>query len=394
MRQRQPRAIAGVRDPAHFCHGADGLAADPAPCRAGSAALSIIAGVTPGEAGPAHTASPKRPGPRRTGGGVRRRPTGGDPSQIDGATGQNRAVLQPALAHWCARPSAWPRTSWRRRVIAFTARTANARRALADFWFARNYDAERHFERIAGSRRGAAAQHVMSGTMDLNVRPPIDASKDWALVRLSSRACSRGVLRVRHAVERGDDRRGGGQAHRSGFVSSGFHPVETGLLTDPAAWRAASRPRIGPASPAILPIQPNLAAHLRHGRRLLRLTAVAGAPDGLEVVGINVGTYVRVKGADGGRADHEAPRSRHGRQYRRQQQRVCWQAGDLPASRDPGLAREIRPLQMALHLRDLYGGHVDGTYGAEPALGHRGLRRCARPASYRACNPGAAEALA
>ena len=66
----------------------------------------------------------------------------------------------------------------------------------ADFWFARNYDAERHFERIAGSRRGAAAQHVMSGAMDLNVRPPIDASKDWALVRLSSRACSRGVLAI------------------------------------------------------------------------------------------------------------------------------------------------------------------------------------------------------
>lgn len=56
---------------------------------------------------------------------------------------------------------------------------------LADFWFARNFEGKRHFARIAGSGRSAAAQHVMSGSMDLNVRPPIDASKDWALVRLS-----------------------------------------------------------------------------------------------------------------------------------------------------------------------------------------------------------------
>ena len=68
---------------------------------------------------------------------------------------------------------------------------------LADFWFARNYDATRDYARISGHANGTAAQQVMSGSMSLNVRPPIDATKDWAMVRLSRPACSKGVLPIR-----------------------------------------------------------------------------------------------------------------------------------------------------------------------------------------------------
>src|SRR5262245_56738224 len=68
---------------------------------------------------------------------------------------------------------------------------------VADFWFARTYASVRDFVRVAGHAVGTAAQHVRSGAMSLNGRPPIDASKDWALVRLSRPACMRGVLPVR-----------------------------------------------------------------------------------------------------------------------------------------------------------------------------------------------------
>jgi protease YdgD len=68
---------------------------------------------------------------------------------------------------------------------------------LADFWFARNYDASREYALIAGHSARAAAQHVRSGSSHLNVRPPIDATRDWALVRLARPICNKGVLAVR-----------------------------------------------------------------------------------------------------------------------------------------------------------------------------------------------------
>ena len=37
----------------------------------------------------------------------------------------------------------------------------------------------------------------MSGAMTLSVRPPIQATSDWALVRLARPACTKGVLPVR-----------------------------------------------------------------------------------------------------------------------------------------------------------------------------------------------------
>src|SRR5262245_32668196 len=44
---------------------------------------------------------------------------------------------------------------------------------MGDFWFLRNYDAVRDLTHIAGHTNGTAALNVMSGSMSLNVRPPI-----------------------------------------------------------------------------------------------------------------------------------------------------------------------------------------------------------------------------
>jgi protease YdgD len=50
--------------------------------------------------------------------------------------------------------------------------------------------------RVAGAKEGAPEANVTAGSDHLNIRPPIDATHDWALVRLSENACSSGVFKV------------------------------------------------------------------------------------------------------------------------------------------------------------------------------------------------------
>src|SRR5262245_24082001 len=67
---------------------------------------------------------------------------------------------------------------------------------MGDFWFLRDYDAVRDIAHIAGYTKGTAALNVMVGSMSLNVDPPIEATRDWALVRLARPACTKGVLPI------------------------------------------------------------------------------------------------------------------------------------------------------------------------------------------------------
>ncbi len=69
----------------------------------------------------------------------------------------------------------------------------------SDFLFARAYDRERDYARIEGQAAGSAAQHIYTGEFRLNVRPPIDAARDWALVRLDRPICRNGGLAVEPA---------------------------------------------------------------------------------------------------------------------------------------------------------------------------------------------------
>ena len=69
----------------------------------------------------------------------------------------------------------------------------------SDFLFARAYDRERDYARVEGYSVGSAAQHIYTGEFRLNVRPPIDAARDWALVRLERPICGAGGLSVRPA---------------------------------------------------------------------------------------------------------------------------------------------------------------------------------------------------
>ena len=114
----------------------------------------------------------------------------------------------------------------------------------------------------------------MSGSMSLNVRPPIDATRDWALVRLARPACTKGVLPLRVLPIEQILKRGRRQARVPDRLSSRLHAVEARLLAQPCGvaksfehseWSTIARDF---SDPEVL--HP---AHLRHGRRLVGLAA-------------------------------------------------------------------------------------------------------------------------
>ncbi len=336
----------------------------PSTCARRLAALSIIAGVTPGEAGPAHT-------------GLAETPALVEPVAVFG--GDQRVAIP--LRFKALRDKIGLFFNRRSRTVctAFCVApdiVATAGHCLhrphgerpphpADFWFARNYDAERHFERIAGSMSGAAAQHVMSGTMELSVRPPIDASKDWALVRLSSRACSRGVLAI-------------GTLSSEAMIAEAAAKriVQVSYHRDFTPWKLAYSQPCGVERSFETADWASIVGDFADPTQLVLHTCDTGdassgspllldAPDGLKVVGINVGTYVRSKVLmeDGQikkrlKADTVANTAVNSSAFAGKL--ATFQQAQILASPE-----QIRQLQTALHQRDLYGGARDGTYGAK-----------------------------
>ena len=235
---------------------------------------------------------------------------------------------------------------------------------LADFWFARNFEGKRHFERIAGSGRSAAAQHVMSGSMDLNVRPPIDASKDWALVRLSRPACDRGVLPVRALSMQAVI----AEATASRIFQVSYH-------RDFKPWRLAYSGPCGVARSFAAADWPVIAGDFADPTQVLLHTcdtggASSGSPllletgEGIAVVGVNVGTYVQstVLMEDG-----RITKRLEAAEVANTAVNSDAFAGKLKIFREATILtspQEIRALQMALKLRALYPGTIDGAYGA------------------------------
>jgi protease YdgD len=234
---------------------------------------------------------------------------------------------------------------------------------LADFWFARNYDAVRDYARIAG--RGSA-QHVLSGSARLNVRPPIDASKDWAVVRLSRPACAKGSLPVRALPS--DEIIAAAREGRVFQVSyhRDFAPWKLAYSRPCAVSRsfeAADWPTIAQdfSDPDALILHTCDTGGASSGSPLLIET-----PEGPEVIGINVGTYVQSKVLiEAGevtkrlKADTVANTAVSAAIF----------AGKLEAFREAeilGTPARLRELQALLQRRDLFDGKIDGTYS--PAL--------------------------
>ena len=236
---------------------------------------------------------------------------------------------------------------------------------LADFWFARNYDALRDYARIAGFNTDAAAQNVLAGSTRLRIKPPIDATSDWALARLSRPICARRALPLSELTTPELER----QSEAGRVFQVSYH-------RDFTLWRPAySKPcRIARDYPQA--DWKTIAADFTVPERLLLHTCDTGgassgspllleAPNGVSVIGINVGTYVQARmtveegnPAQGVRTDTIANTGVAAVAF-------ASRVAAFADARVLATAGQIRELQTQLQRRGYYDGIIDGTFGAE-----------------------------
>ncbi len=147
--------------------------------------------------------------------------------------------------------------------------------------------------RIAGAAQGAAAQNVMTGTTSLSTKPPIDATRDWALVRLAAPVCTKGSLPLARRTP----------AELS--ANEGARPVyQVGFHGDFGNWRLTLSPPCAVRRPSVSESGRIIASDFADASALILHTCDTGGassgspilmdgPRGPEVVGINVGTYLQ-----------------------------------------------------------------------------------------------------
>ena len=239
---------------------------------------------------------------------------------------------------------------------------------LSDFWFARNYDAVRDYARVAGHDRGSAAQNVIAGSFGVSTVPPIDATKDWAFVRLSRPVCTKGVLEVMPLpVEKLIE------ASKAGRV------FQISYHKDYKQWQPAYSKPCSVERTFAGVAWATIAADFAGAEDLLLHTcdtggASSGSPllmetaQGPRVVGINVGTYVQSrtlvhagdkleKPVTDAVANTGVAASAFGRQL------AAFRAAQILAN-----PIGLREMQERLQQGGYYAGPIDGTYG--PALKH------------------------
>jgi V8-like Glu-specific endopeptidase len=235
---------------------------------------------------------------------------------------------------------------------------------LTDFWFARNYDQVRDYARIAGHLSGATAQNVIAGAVNLSVSPPIDATSDWALVRLSRPVCAKAALEINALTS--DEI----VAHsRAGRV------FQIAYHRDFTLWRQAYSKPCTVEKDFERAAWATIAADFSKPDALLLHTcdtggASSGSPlfvagaDGPVVIGINVGTYVQSNVV-----------VRAGQALQRLKPDTIANTGvaahtfvdRLAGFRSATIlqsAAAIKDLQGLLQARGLYDGPIDGAYGA------------------------------
>jgi protease YdgD len=244
-------------------------------------------------------------------------------------------------------------------------RTAGERRPnLDDFWFGRNYDTVRDFARIAGHASGTAAQNVMTGAESLSIRPPIDAAKDWALVRLVRPACSKGVLPLKvlpleEIISAAGDRRVFHVSYHRDFTP--WKPAYSracGVARSfqGADWDSIARDFLDPAA---LILHTCATGGASSGSPLLLET-----PDGPAVIGINIGTYLQSKVVT--QAGQVTRRLKADTIANTAVSSAVF-AEPLEIFRHASILQsraEVRELQLRLMRRGLFAGKPDGIYSA------------------------------
>jgi len=236
---------------------------------------------------------------------------------------------------------------------------------IGDFWFLRNYDVVRDIAHIAGHGNGTAALNVMSGSMSLNVRPPIEATRDWALVRLARPACTKGVLPIRvmpidRILKEAEAKRVFQLSYHRDYTPWKLaygQPCTVGKSFEHSEWSAIAQDF---SDPEVLILHTCDTGGASSGSPMLLET-----DSGPEVIGINVGTYVQSKVLmqEGKvkkrmKADPVANTAVASAAFADKLD-VFLQATVLSS---PG---QVRELQTLLRQRELFAGKVDGIYSAE-----------------------------
>lgn len=216
---------------------------------------------------------------------------------------------------------------------------------------------------IAGTRADGVGQFVASGSIELSTRPPIDASHDWALVRMSKPICRGNTLPLSRAPSEEVVK----LAAKKRVYQAGFHrdfgnwtlayggPCSVRHSFDNADWETISKDFAGAREVLFHTCDTGGASS---GSPLL----IDGA-NGPEVVGINVGTYVqsqvllqdgqvvhRYKATDVANTGVAAEAIRG--------KLDAFESADILATR-----ADLRRLQIRLAQFGHYAGPRDGAYG-------------------------------
>jgi protease YdgD len=235
---------------------------------------------------------------------------------------------------------------------------------FADFWFARHFEGAREQSRVAGYGNGAAAQHVLLGSNRLSVHPPIDATRDWALVRLARPACSKGVLPVRVLPIDAILSEAGAQhvfqvAYHRDYLPwrlAYSRPCPVARSFEAAGWRQIERDF---AEPEALILHTCDTGGGSSGSPILLDT-----PEGPQVIGVNVGTYEQAKVL---MQDGQVKKRLKANTIANTAVASAAFAARLEAFRRAEILStpdEMRELQELLARRQLYSGPLDGIYDA------------------------------
>ncbi len=234
---------------------------------------------------------------------------------------------------------------------------------LMDFWFARNYDSVRDYARIAGFATGGSAQSVIAGSTALSTTPPIDATKDWAFIRLATAVCNKGIFEIEPLpVDQIIQQSKAGKIYQLSYHKDfkQWQPAYSGPCPVDRAFAKTSWATIA----ADFDDSANLVLHTCDtGGASSGSPLLVDTPAGPKVVGINVGTYVQSRAivhegppADKATADVVANTAVAATAF--QQQYTAFREARLLAS-----AEQLRELQQRLQQLGHYTGSIDGTYG-------------------------------
>ena len=173
---------------------------------------------------------------------------------------------------------------------------ADSERAdFSDFWFSLDRPGRRAFARIRGFANGTAELHVITGTTNLHIHPPIDAADDWAVIKLSQSACERHVLPVHEAdtdeiIKLAAEKKVFQVAYHNDFKEwkpAFSHACPVARTFDQATADDIKRDFVKPSGLILHQCDTGSASS---GSPLL-----ADFPGGPAVIGISVGTYVQSK---------------------------------------------------------------------------------------------------